>query len=253
MNALRRQPYQQYESPELHASCTTTGSVDIFLETIEAAAPGDVMVVDHAGRRDESCVGDLITIEVNQAGLIGPKPKSPFFFASPGLAKTRPDKPACYCGVGVTAGPGVTVPPGSAGRAGSGVTVASGVGVGVAVGSGVTVASGVGVGVAVGSGVTVASGIGVGVAVGSGVTVASGVGVGVAVGSGVTVASGVGVGIVPDLTSFAFSAASVLMANDACLLNRLSIWMAYLSSANALRSPFLRDLIIPARAALRLE
>jgi 4-hydroxy-4-methyl-2-oxoglutarate aldolase len=47
------------------------GSVDIFLETIEAAAPGDVMVVDNAGRRDESCVGDLITIEAKHAGLAG--------------------------------------------------------------------------------------------------------------------------------------------------------------------------------------
>src|SRR5271167_916786 len=47
------------------------GSVDIFLETIEAAAPGDVLVVDNAGRRDESCVGDLVTIEVKHAGLAG--------------------------------------------------------------------------------------------------------------------------------------------------------------------------------------
>jgi 4-hydroxy-4-methyl-2-oxoglutarate aldolase len=47
------------------------GSVDIFLETIEAAAPGDVMVVDNAGRRDESCVGDLVAMEVKHAGLAG--------------------------------------------------------------------------------------------------------------------------------------------------------------------------------------
>jgi len=62
------------------------------------------------------------------------------------------------------------------------------------------------------------------VAVGSsvGVGVASGVGVGVGVGVG----TGVGVGIVPDLISFAFSAASVLMASDACLLNWLSASMA---------------------------
>ena len=38
--------------------------------------------------------------------------------------------------------------------------------------------------------------------------------------------AGVGVGIVPDLISFAFSAASVLMASDACLLNWLSASMA---------------------------
>ena len=29
------------------------GSVDIFLEALEAAAPGDVLVVDNAGRLDE--------------------------------------------------------------------------------------------------------------------------------------------------------------------------------------------------------
>ena len=69
-----------------------------------------------------------------------------------------------------------------------------------------------------------AVGSGVGAAVGSSVGVAVGSGVGVAVASGVGV--GVGVGIVPDLISFAFSAASVLMASDACLLNTLSASMA---------------------------
>jgi len=38
---------------------------------MEAAAPGDILVVDNAGRRDESCVGDLVTIEVKHAGLAG--------------------------------------------------------------------------------------------------------------------------------------------------------------------------------------
>jgi hypothetical protein len=93
--------------------------------------------------------------------------------------------------------------------------------VGEAVGSGVDVDSRV----AVDSGVAVAVGSSVGVAVGSsvGVGVVVGSGVGGAVASGVAV--GAGVGIVPDLISFAFSAASVLMASDACLLNRLSISM----------------------------
>jgi regulator of RNase E activity RraA len=36
------------------------GSVDVFLEAIEHADPGDVLVVDNAGRDDEACVGDLI-------------------------------------------------------------------------------------------------------------------------------------------------------------------------------------------------
>ena len=47
------------------------GSVDVFLEAFEAAAPGDVLVVDNGGRLDESCVGDLVTLEAREAGLGG--------------------------------------------------------------------------------------------------------------------------------------------------------------------------------------
>jgi 4-hydroxy-4-methyl-2-oxoglutarate aldolase len=47
------------------------GSVDIFLETFENAAPGDVLVVDNGGRVDEACVGDLVVLEAKQAGLAG--------------------------------------------------------------------------------------------------------------------------------------------------------------------------------------
>jgi regulator of RNase E activity RraA len=47
------------------------GSVDIFLEAMGRAAPGDVLVVDNAGRLDESCVGDLIVQEAQAAGLAG--------------------------------------------------------------------------------------------------------------------------------------------------------------------------------------
>ncbi|WP_037815151.1 MULTISPECIES: RraA family protein [unclassified Amycolatopsis] len=47
------------------------GSVDVFLEAITAASPGDVLVADNRGRLDESCVGDLITAEVAAAGLGG--------------------------------------------------------------------------------------------------------------------------------------------------------------------------------------
>jgi len=47
------------------------GSVDIFLEAFEEAAPGDVLVVDNGGRRDESCVGDLVVQEAQAAGLAG--------------------------------------------------------------------------------------------------------------------------------------------------------------------------------------
>jgi regulator of RNase E activity RraA len=47
------------------------GSVDIFLEALTTAAPGDVLVVDNGGRLDESCVGDLVALEVQGAGLAG--------------------------------------------------------------------------------------------------------------------------------------------------------------------------------------
>ena len=47
------------------------GSVDVFLEAIDRAAPGDVLVVDNGGRLDEACVGDLVTLETALAGLRG--------------------------------------------------------------------------------------------------------------------------------------------------------------------------------------
>lgn len=47
------------------------GSVDVFLEALESAEPGDVLVVDNRGRDDEACVGDLIAREVQRAGLSG--------------------------------------------------------------------------------------------------------------------------------------------------------------------------------------
>ncbi|MGY2488856.1 RraA family protein [Cupriavidus sp. CP313] len=47
------------------------GSVDVFLEAIERSNPGDVLVVDNSGRRDEACVGDLVTLEAREAGLSG--------------------------------------------------------------------------------------------------------------------------------------------------------------------------------------
>ncbi len=47
------------------------GSVDIFLEALEEGSPGEVLVVDNAGRRDEACVGDLIVLEAKLAGLAG--------------------------------------------------------------------------------------------------------------------------------------------------------------------------------------
>lgn len=47
------------------------GSVDIFLEALERAEPGDVLVVDNEGRLDEACVGDLAALEAQAAGLDG--------------------------------------------------------------------------------------------------------------------------------------------------------------------------------------
>jgi len=35
------------------------GSVDVFLEAMQGAQPGDVLVIDNGGRLDEGCIGDL--------------------------------------------------------------------------------------------------------------------------------------------------------------------------------------------------
>lgn len=48
-----------------------SGSVDVFLEAFDSALPGDVLCVDNAGRTDESCVGDLVTLEALGADLGG--------------------------------------------------------------------------------------------------------------------------------------------------------------------------------------
>lgn len=47
------------------------GSVDVFLEALESAAPGGVLVVDNGGRLEEACVGDLVVLEARAAGLSG--------------------------------------------------------------------------------------------------------------------------------------------------------------------------------------
>lgn len=47
------------------------GSVDVFLEAFETSAPGDVLVVDNGGRLDEACVGDLVALEAQAAGIAG--------------------------------------------------------------------------------------------------------------------------------------------------------------------------------------
>ena len=47
------------------------GSVDIFLEAIDVARTGELLVIDNAGRDDEGCIGDLVTLEAAKAGLAG--------------------------------------------------------------------------------------------------------------------------------------------------------------------------------------
>jgi regulator of RNase E activity RraA len=47
------------------------GSVDVFLEAIEGAPAGCVMVIDNGGRSDEACIGDLVALEAMMAGFSG--------------------------------------------------------------------------------------------------------------------------------------------------------------------------------------
>lgn len=47
------------------------GSVDVFLEALTHAAPGDVLVIDNGGRMDEACIGDLTALETRASGAAG--------------------------------------------------------------------------------------------------------------------------------------------------------------------------------------
>jgi 4-hydroxy-4-methyl-2-oxoglutarate aldolase len=47
------------------------GSVDIFLEAMGIAEPGDILVIDNAGRLDEGCIGDLTALEAQASRLAG--------------------------------------------------------------------------------------------------------------------------------------------------------------------------------------
>ena len=51
--------------------CRHSGSVDVFLEALEASEPGGVLVVDNDGLIDEGCLGDLAALEIQSAGLAG--------------------------------------------------------------------------------------------------------------------------------------------------------------------------------------
>jgi 4-hydroxy-4-methyl-2-oxoglutarate aldolase len=47
------------------------GSVDIFLEAMGTAQPGDILVIDNEGRTDEGCIGDLTVLEAQASGVRG--------------------------------------------------------------------------------------------------------------------------------------------------------------------------------------
>lgn len=47
------------------------GSIDIFFEALQGAAPGEVLVIDNGGRLDEACIGDIVALEVKAEGIAG--------------------------------------------------------------------------------------------------------------------------------------------------------------------------------------
>src|SRR5207237_8140570 len=47
------------------------GSVDVFLEAMQNAQSGDVLVIDNGGRLDAGCIGDLTALEAKNCGLAG--------------------------------------------------------------------------------------------------------------------------------------------------------------------------------------
>ena len=56
----------QARRPATHA-----GGVDIFLEAMEIAESGDILVIDNQGRPGEGCIGDRTVLEGQAAGLAG--------------------------------------------------------------------------------------------------------------------------------------------------------------------------------------
>jgi regulator of RNase E activity RraA len=47
------------------------GSIDAFLEAFDRVQAGEVLVIDNGGRLDEACIGDIILLEGQAAGLAG--------------------------------------------------------------------------------------------------------------------------------------------------------------------------------------
>ena len=62
-------PDQRLAGPALPAR--HFGSVDVFLEAMQDAQPGDVLVIDNGGRLDEGCIGDLTALEAENCRLSG--------------------------------------------------------------------------------------------------------------------------------------------------------------------------------------
>ncbi|MGI8857505.1 MAG: RraA family protein [Thermomicrobiales bacterium] len=59
-------PFAGRALPMRHA-----GSVDIFLEALTDAQPGDVAAIDNGALTDEACIGDLVALEMRAAGITG--------------------------------------------------------------------------------------------------------------------------------------------------------------------------------------
>ena len=47
------------------------GSVDVFLEVLENAVSGDILIIDNEGRKKEGCIGDLTALEAQASGISG--------------------------------------------------------------------------------------------------------------------------------------------------------------------------------------
>jgi regulator of RNase E activity RraA len=62
-------PNQRLAAPMLPAR--HFGSVDVFLEAMQTARAGDVLVIDNGGRLDEGCIGDLTALEAKHCDLAG--------------------------------------------------------------------------------------------------------------------------------------------------------------------------------------
>lgn len=62
-------PNQHLAGPALPAK--HFGSVDVFLEAMQNAQPGDVLVIDNGGRPDEGCIRDLTALEAKNCRLGG--------------------------------------------------------------------------------------------------------------------------------------------------------------------------------------